>query len=116
MPHPEPDVEAFRSALARELASVSPRPGGWERVRGTLAHPQRRTRPRWMSWLLLTAPLLAAGMLTGALAAAAGGPGGAPAGRSVEAPPVVSLYGVALVAVAMPISLAEGRRLLAKAR
>ena len=114
MSRPEPDVEAFRSALARDLAGVSPRPGGWERVRASLARPAPRSRPRWITWLLLAMPLLAAGMLTGALASA-GARTRAPAGQPVEAPAAISVYG-ALVAVATPISLVEVRRLLSKQR
>jgi hypothetical protein len=115
MSRPEPDVEAFRSALARELAGVSPRPGGWERVRASLARPAPRSRPRWITWLLLAMPLLAAGMLTGALASAGDARTGAPAGQAVEAPAAISVYG-ALVAVATPISLAEVRRRLVERR
>ena len=112
MPLPEPDVEAFRSAIARELASVSPRPGGWERVRVSLSRPATRSRPRWLTWLLLTAPLLAGGMLTGALATS-GQPTAAASGQAAEAPAAITVY-AALVAVAAPISLVEARRLLVR--
>jgi hypothetical protein len=115
MPRPEPDVEAFRSALTRELASVSPRPGGWERVRASLARPVARSRPRWLTWLLLAAPLLAAGMLTGALARHGDFAPTPPPGQAVEAPPAIAVYG-ALVAVVAPVSLAEVRRLLVRQR
>jgi len=112
----EPDAEAFRSALARELFLVEPRPGGWERVRASLAQPGRasRGRPRWLAWLLLTASLLATALLASAFAGAGGRPAGAAgAGQTVEAPPIVAVGG-ALLAIAAPLSQGETRRLLVR--
>ena len=112
----EPDAEAFRSALARELFLVEPRPGGWERVRASLAQPGQaaRGRPRWLAWLLLTASLLAAALLASAfVGTGAGRPAGAGAGQTVVAPPIVAVGG-ALLAIAAPISLGETRRLLVR--
>jgi hypothetical protein len=106
----EPDVEAFRSALARELVAVAPRPGGWERVSEGLRRPAGRRRPRRLAWLLLAAPLVA-GALLAALAAAAGttsARSAAPA-QAVAAPPVVAVC-AALAALTSPIASGEGRR------
>jgi len=109
MSRPAPDVEAFRSALAREVARVSPRPGGWERVRASLARPPSRRRPRWLDWLPLAAPLVAAGLVACALATAGLASTRAAAAGPFAAPPILSVYG-AMVAVAAPLSLADGRR------
>jgi hypothetical protein len=111
----EPDAEAFRSALARELFPVEPRPGGWERVRADLARARMapRSRPRWMAWLLLAASLLAAVLLAGAFVTSSGSPAGPRPGQAVEAPPIVPAGG-ALLAIATPISLGEARRLLVR--
>jgi len=109
----EPDPEAFRSALARELFPVEPTPGGWERVRASLTRPRPapRSRPRWIAWLLLAASLLAAGLLASAFVTADGRPAADLRAQTVEAPPIVPVGGV-LLAIATPLSLGEARRLL----
>jgi len=113
MPRRAPDVDAFRSALARELAPVTPRPGGWERVRDALERP-RAGRSPWRALLLLVAAPLAAGtlmagtLMAGGLAAAgAAAPRSLP-GQAVEAP-VGAVCG-ALAAIAVPVTAGDIRR------
>jgi hypothetical protein len=106
----EPDAEAFRSCLARELGDVSPRPGGWERVRSSLVVAAGETRPRRAAWLLPALPLAALALCAGLVAVAA--TGGLATRTATDQPveaPIVSVCGV-LVAIATPISLAEARR------
>jgi hypothetical protein len=112
MPRRAPDVEELRSALARELATVSPRPGGWERVRDSLARPRAGRRLR-LAWLLLAAPLVAAALLAGAVATAGAPSTSSLSARAVEAPPIVAGC-AALAAIATPISLAESRRTIVR--
>src|SRR5262252_9019033 len=108
MPRRAPDVDAFRSALARELASVEPRPGGWERVRDTLAR-RPGARPPWRVLLLLVAaPLVAGPVLAGGLAAAGAAPPRYLPGQAVEAP-VAAVCG-ALAAITVPVTVGDIRR------
>jgi hypothetical protein len=107
MPRRTPDVDAFRSALARELASVSPRPGGWERVRDALERPRAGRRP-WRALLLLAAPLVAGTLMAGALAAAGAAPPRSMPGQAVEAP-VAAVCG-ALAAISVPVTAGDIRR------
>jgi hypothetical protein len=106
----EPDTGAFRSGLARELATVSPRPGGWERVRASLVTPAAAPRTRRAARRLPAVPLVVVALFAGlAAVAVAGVLATRPApGQRVEAP-IVPVCG-ALAAIATPISLAEARR------
>src|SRR5215471_10988018 len=108
MPRRTPDADAFRSALARELASVSPRPGGWERVRAALARPRTAPRPWRMLLLLVAAPLVAGPVLAGGLATAGAVPSRFLPGQAVEAP-VAAVCG-ALAAITVPVTFGDIRR------
>jgi hypothetical protein len=91
---------------------VSPRSGGWERVRDSLARPRAGRRLR-LAWLLLAAPLVAAALLAGAVATAGAPSTSSLSARAVEAPPIVAGC-AALAAIATPISLAESRRTIVR--
>jgi hypothetical protein len=109
MPRRALDVDAFRSALAHELASVSPRPGGWERVRDSLERPRAAWRPWRLFLLLLAAPLVAGTLMVGGLAPAGAAPSWSPPGQAVEGPPL-SAVGAVLAAITVPITVGEIRR------
>lgn len=108
MPRRTPDADAFRSALARELASVSPRLGGWERVRDTLARPPAARRPWRVLLLLVAAPLVAGSALAGGLATAGVTPPRSLPGQAVEAP-VAAVCG-ALAVITVPVTVGDIRR------
>jgi hypothetical protein len=109
MPRRAPDADTFRSALAHELASVSPHPGGWERVRDALARPPAARRPWRLFLLLLAAPLVAGTLLVGGLAPAGAAQSRSLAGQAVEGPPVSAVC-AALAAITVPITAGEIRR------
>lgn len=108
MPRRTPDVDAFRSALARELASVTPRPGGWERVRDGLERPPAGRTPWRMLLLLVAAPLVAGTLMAGGLATAGAAPPRSLPGQAVEAP-VAAVCG-ALAAITVPVTAGDIRR------
>jgi hypothetical protein len=109
MPRRTPDADAFRSELARELASVSPRPGGWQRVRDALERPRSGRRP-WRLFLLLAAAAIAAGtLLAGGLANTGATPSRSLPGQAVEAPPVAAVC-AALAAITVPTAIGDVRR------
>jgi len=109
MPRRTPDADAFRSALARELASVSPRPGGWERVRHALERPPAGRRPWRVLLLLVAAPLVAGTLMAGGLASAGAAAPRSLAGQAVEAPPVTAIC-AALAAITVPVTVGDIRR------
>ena len=109
MPRRAPDVDAFRTALARELASVSPRPGGWERVRHTLERPPAGRRPWRVLLLLAVAPLVAGTLMAGGLATAGASASRALPAQAVEGPPVTAVC-AALAAIALPVTVGDIRR------
>jgi hypothetical protein len=96
-------------ALARELASVSPRPGGWERVRDTLARLPAGRRPWRVLLLLAAAPLVAGTLMAGGLASSGAAPPRSLAGQAVEAPPLTAVC-AALAAIAVPATAGDIRR------
>jgi hypothetical protein len=95
------EADLFSVRLAGELESITPRPGGWERVRQDIG-PARASQSGWARH---AAALMAAALLAAATYVAAGRQAPATPGPA----PVMTACGI-LFAIAAPMSLADVRR------